>query len=109
MEVIVKAFVHKENGTRLVTEYPELAGIIFQSSKEKERFSRNKLKEMFGDKFEDIPENTRMSLLLVTVIPPQGVTELAKDWQPDPIKPVKPPVYTPREHPTFQFRKPKMI
>ena len=86
MEVVTKAFVHKANGSTFITEYPELKGMTFQNQQEKERYRKRKLKEMFGDKIEDIPADTRMDLILHTAILPEGVTSLPPNWTPMPVE-----------------------
>jgi hypothetical protein len=86
MIVVSKALLHKVNGTTIKSELPELKGRKFQTDKEKQKFKREYLKELFGDRSEFLEDDfKRADIILETVTLPPGVEELPEGWRPDPI------------------------
>ena len=114
MEVISEAHLHVSNGNRHVVEYPEFAGISFQSTKEKERFRVQKVTEVLGKMNGDIPHDRQGDFIFTTVTLPEGITELPPDWKIDPVpippKPVEnqPVNFDLEDIQPFVSRKPQM-
>ena len=83
MEIIQKAYFHRENGSNVITERPELEGIQFENFKQKEEFRKSKIKEIFGYLNNDIPEGITAYLIFHTKTipdnyePPQKVVKTA--------------------------------
>jgi hypothetical protein len=113
MEIVLQARLHAENGSMHVIEYPELKGEYFHSFKEKERFKRRKITEIYGKNIEETPEFKRADFIFETVQLPEGVTTLPKGWEPEPIpipKPIvkpAPKIITPNPEEYYVSRTPK--
>ena len=94
MNIVHTANLHLVNGENFITELPDFKGLVFKSEKIKDRFRRFKLRELYGKDLEQVPEDAKADILVITVQRPDGITSLPEGWQPDPVEPPKPVVKT---------------
>jgi len=114
METVLSAHLHVVNGSREIVEYPEFRGMTFSTPKQKEKFKRERVEEIFGCMLNEIPSSKKADFILETVELPEGIDELPNSWKPEPI--IYPPKKVAEQPISFDFinveeynwRKPRM-
>jgi len=115
MEVVIRCFIHKKNGSHTIIEHPEYVGTTFLNFKAKEQWKREKIRQMFADKSGKVPEDITADFVFRTVIVPEGIDELSENWQPEeviyPKKKVKeqPISFDLLDVAEYPFRKPRFM